>query len=181
MSDAEEILPERLLRTMQIIAGVMLFGVFAFLGVAVALALTQNGGQGIGQADGLPIISILALLLLVVNIPIAFFIPGILVMKGLRQIAAGTWRPPPGANPADYTGDTAKLLTLGLTSLIVGYAPLEGAALFGCIAFMLEANFIALVAVAIGAGLMAMTFPTESRVRAWLQRQAEKLAQLRAS
>jgi hypothetical protein len=63
--------------------------------------------------------------------------------------------------------------------MMIGLALLEGAAFLGCIAYLLEARPLALGVVVVAITPMLVNFPTEARVRAWLERQADQLAELR--
>ncbi len=65
------------------------------------------------------------------------------------------------------------------TTLIVGLAPLEGTAFLGCIAYLIEANPLALAVVGVAVCLMLYKFPTEGRVRTWLEQQAAVLNGMR--
>jgi hypothetical protein len=58
-------------------------------------------------------------------------------------------------------------------------ALLNSSAFFGCIAYLLEAQPLALAVVGVTVVLMLCKFPTQERVRAWLERQAEVLSELR--
>lgn len=179
MSSPDEDLPPQRLRVMQLVASALLLGVVTFLTVALIIVLTQTKGSGLAPAGDLPMISVVAVVFLAVEAPLAFLVPGFLTRSAVRQIASGTWRLPPGADPAALGTDAAKLLAVRQTTLLVGLALLEGAAFFGCIAFLLEARPFALGVVLVPILLMLVKFPTEGRVRAWLERQAGQLAELR--
>jgi hypothetical protein len=177
MSTLDDIPPSRL-RTMQIIAGTLLFGVLAFVAVALFIVHVQNGGRGTGPPDH-RVLSFVAVAMQAVNVLLSFIIPGMMAKGALRRIASGTWRAPPQADPAAYSTDAAKLLAVRQTTLIVALALLEGAAFLGGIAYLLEARPKALVGVGLAVWAMLYHFPTESRTRYWLERQAGVLAGLR--
>src|SRR5207237_8078997 len=105
-----------------------------------------------------------------------FIGPGLSTRSALRQILAGTWLP---GNQAAFATGGAKLMGLRMATLIVGLAMLEGTAFFGCIAYLLEAHPLALAVVGVAVVLMLCKFPTEARGRAWLERQADRLNELR--
>jgi hypothetical protein len=65
------------------------------------------------------------------------------------------------------------------TTLIIALAMLEGTALLGCIAFLLEAQVWVLGLTIVALVLILLNFPTEARVSAWLQEQTDRLAELR--
>jgi hypothetical protein len=179
MSREDEILPQGRLRVMQIIAGALFLGVVTFLAIVLIIVSGQPNGAGIAPAGSVPIISIVAVLLLIVQVPLAFHVPAFLTRSALRRIAAGTWQLPPGANAASFQTDTSKLLAVRQTSMIIGLALLEGVSFFGCIAYLMEAQPFALGVVVLAVMLMLVNSPTEGRVRAWLERQADQLAELR--
>lgn len=179
MSSPDDMLPPKRLRVMQIIAGALLLGVLTFLAIALFLVSGRPQGAAGGTADGLPVISVLAVMLLVVDAPLAFVVPSFLMRSAVRRIASGAWQAPPGSDPAAFASDAAKLLTVRQTALIIGLALLEGVAFFACIAYLLEAQPFVLAVVLVAVALMLVNFPTEGRVRAWLERQADLLAELR--
>lgn len=179
MATPDDLLPRQRLRTMQIIAGSMLVAVMALLAVSLYLVLVQNNGQGLAAPADVPFISLMAVLVLAVDAPLALVFPGVQLSKALRQVAAGTWPLPPGADPLAFHTDIAKLLALRQTTMIVTLALLQGAGFLGGIAYLLEAQPVALAVAGVAFVFMLAGFPTEARVRAWLERQVELLAELR--
>jgi hypothetical protein len=164
---------------MQILAAALLLGVATLLAVILFIVLVQRNGQAMAPPMGLPLISIILLALFIMDIPLAFLVSGMQTRAGLRRIASGTWRPPTQMNPSDYAGDTAKLLAVRQTTMIIALAILEGTAFFGCIAYLLEAQSFVLGIIILIIVLMTLNFPTQSRIRAWLERQTDRLAELR--
>jgi MFS family permease len=166
---------------MQIIAIALLLGLAIFLGIVLYLVLVQNQGHGNAPPRDVPINSLMAVVMLIVTAPLAFIIPRLLTRLALRRIAAGTWRISEGVPPTVYArdGDKFKLMIVRQTTLIVGLALLEGSAFFGCTAYLLEAQPLALGVVGVAVVLMLCKFPTYVRVRAWLDRQADALSELR--
>src|SRR5262249_19506510 len=130
-------------------------------------------------APGLPIQTVMAAGMFAVFVPLSFLVPTIQTGAALRRIAAGTWRPPPDVDPKSYETVAAKLLTVRQTTMLVGLALLEGAAFMACTAYLLEGQTLVLAVVALVVLFMLLQFPTEGRVRAWIERQADQLAQLR--
>jgi hypothetical protein len=163
---------------MQIVAGALLIGVGTFLAIVLYLVLVQNGGRGNLPPNNLPIVTFIGAAMIATLGPMSFLIPGIMTQSALPRIATGRW-PPAGANSAVYATDGAKLMALYQTTMIVGYAMVEGAAFMGCMAYLLDGNWLALVVVAVAVGLMLARFPTEGRVRSWVERQTEALARMR--
>jgi hypothetical protein len=179
MNTPDGLLPPGRLRGMQIIAGALLAGVVTLLALVLILVFLQNQGAGLAPAGNMPILTMVAGFLFVIQAPLAFLLPRILIRSALRRVASGTWQIPPGAESASFNTDASKLLAVKQTSMILGLALLEGAAFLGCIAYLLEAQSIALGVVVVAVALMLMTFPTEPRVRAWLEQQFDQLAELR--
>jgi hypothetical protein len=176
MSHPDELTPWRLF-TMQIIAGALVTGVLVFVAIDLYLVLVQNRGGGLNPPQPVPLLSWMALGMLAVTVPVSFLLPRFLTRSALQRIASGTWQLGPNV-PIPAT-DAGKLLAVRQTTLILGLAPLEGAAFFGCIAYLMEASVLALSAVLVALLLMLWQFPTESNVRAWLAEQTEQLAQVR--
>jgi hypothetical protein len=177
MHPTEDPLTPARLRVLQIVTVAMVMGALTFLAIALFIVLVQNQGRGMAPPAGLPLISLLAAGFLVGQALMSFVLPAAVARSTLRRIAAGTWKPAPGAEvPAT---DAGKLLALYQTVLIVGLALLEGACFFGGIAYLLEGPPFAAGVVVVGLLLMLARFPTESRVRHWLEDQKEQLAQAR--
>ncbi len=166
------------LRVMQIIATAILLGDLFFLGIVLFLVLVQNNGQGMTPPAGFPAVSFVAGVLLAVNAPLAFILPGIMTRSALRRILAGTWPVPQGMPPGPYASGGAMLVAVRLTTLIMGLAMLEGAAITGSLAYLVEAHPLGLGVVCVATILMLGKFPTEQRVRAWLEKQGEALTEL---
>jgi hypothetical protein len=179
MSNQVDILPEGRLRVMQIVAGILLLGVLVFLSVVLFIVHVRNNGAGIGPPRDLPLLSLLAVLFFAVQAPLAFVVPGLQTRSSLRQIASGNWRLPPGASETAFSTDASKLLAVRQTTMIVGLALLEGAAFLACIAYLQEAQLYVLGVVLAAVVLMLVIFPTEGRIRSWLERQADQLVELR--
>jgi hypothetical protein len=179
MTDPDEVRLQPWVRTMQIIAGAMMLGVVFCLGT-LSLVVVQAKGQGMMQPPpDFPMVTAIAVVLLVSNVPLSFGLPVAVTRQALRRIAAGTWQPPAQNPGTTFATDSSKLLAVRQTSLIIGLALLEAAGLLGCIAYLLEADPIALGVVAVALAFQLARFPTEGRVRAWLEQQADRLAELR--
>jgi hypothetical protein len=179
MNHHEDAVPPGTLRTMQIITFAICMGLIFFGAIVLYLVLVQNQGQGLTKPPPqVPVVSLLAAGLLVVTGVMSFVLPAAVARSNLRRIAAGTWSPPRGMTPPPST-DAGKLLILRQTTLIIGLALLEGTGFMGCIGYMLEGQALALLVVAVALGLMLARFPTEGRVRGWLDEQQDQLARLR--
>jgi hypothetical protein len=167
------------IRVMQIIAAAMLVGVLFFLGFVLFQVHVQNRGPNQTPPGQLPWISLLAVAMLAIQAPLALALPTIQARTAVRQIGAGTWRPQPGRDPSAYASDAGKLMAVRQTSMIIALALLEGVAFLGCIAYLLEAQPLALAVVAVCVVLMLLNFPTRGRVEAWLERQTAALEEMR--
>lgn len=168
MSEQDEMLPPQMLLVLQIIAGALLFGVILFLTVAATIVFFHGNAGGIAPAGQMPLLTIVAVVFFVVDGPFAFLIPGIQTRNALNKLAAS----PSGSK-------FASLLPLRQSTLITSLAILEGAAFLGCIAYLVEGQYYALLPVAAAILLILVQFPTEYRVRSWLNRQCDQLAKLR--
>jgi hypothetical protein len=174
-------LPRGQLRVMQIIAGAMLTGVLGMLAFVLYFVLVVRNGQAVNPRAEIPLLSLLAVILLAANVPVAIVLPGNLTRAAVRQIAAGTWRPAgfTGLSPNTLNTDSAKLLAVRQTTKIIALALVEGAACLGGMAYLLEAKPWALGVVAVAILFILFTFPTEGRVRTWLEQQTGRLAEAR--
>jgi hypothetical protein len=166
-------------RVMQIIASALLIGVTAFLAIVLHLVHVQNQGRGTAVPQELPLVSLMGAGFLVIVAVVSFVVPAGIVRSNLLAIAEGTWKGAPQRGIEEPATDSGKLLAVYLTALIVGLALLEGASFFNCIAYLLEAQPFTLGCVGVGVVLMLARFPTEGRVRHWLEDHQEQLAQAR--
>jgi hypothetical protein len=166
MLDPNDGFPRQRLVTMQIIAGSLVMGVVMFLGVAVFLVSTGRGGPAPNPA--LPMISYVALAMLVVNTPMALVVPRSVTEAGLKRIAAQTR----GSDP------TESLIGLRQSALIISLALLEGCAFTACIGYLVEAEPLALGVAAAVIFMMSTMFPTERSLRAWLEVYRQRVAEL---
>jgi hypothetical protein len=178
MPTTYEVLAPRV-RILQIITATLIGGVVIFLGFALFTVL-QNG-QGLAPAADVPLISLMAAVLLIVNAPMAVFVPTLQVKSAVRQIAAGTWRPPQQASQDEFASDAAKLVAVKQSSTIIALALLEGAAFLGCTAFLLEGRVLAVGVVGVALAFMTPLFPTHGRLQAWLEQQLAAVEERRAS
>jgi hypothetical protein len=172
-SDDDSLLRSRV-RVMQIILSAMFLGAVGLLVASLFVDLSRSQ-----RSENLPVVSLVAVLVAVTNIPLALMLPARIERSSLRVIVSGNWKPPAGIDPALYATDTAKLLAVRQTTMIMSAALLEGAAILGCIAFMLERTPWVLIVTAVTAGLLLAGFPTEGRVRAWLDQHTDLLNSLR--
>lgn len=187
-TESDEALIGRITRQCQIIIGALITGVVVFLGIAAMVDVTQKpgGGAGGGPAVGPAVppglgfgelVTWLAIGFAVLDVPLSFIVPYLIVQQNRRAIAAGKW-PVSGSSldsSAAAQSDATKLATVYQIQLIAGAALNEGAAFFAGVAYLLGSNPIALgVAIAL-LGLIVFRFPTPHRVALWLARQEEML------
>ena len=161
---------------MQIIAFALIMGVVTFLGVVCFLVYGQQGGKGTSGGEGLPMISIVSVVMFVSCVGVSLVLPGVILRQAHAQLAANI--PRGDANAEERK--VAALLSLRQTGLIVGLALLEGAAFMGCIAFLVEAQVFTLAIVAIAIFLMLLRFPLESSLRARVHEDLERINSLRS-
>lgn len=173
--DEEDFLRKRL-RTMQLIALALLAAAVVYVGVVLIVVANRAGGAPEGRE---PWLTWAALAFLLLQIVLASVFPAIQTRSAMRKVAANDWRPPPGSEPEQFKSDITKLLAIWHAESLCFLAPLEGAAFLGCIAYSVEGQTAALVATGVAVALMLTRFPSEQRVRAWLERQTECLAELR--
>ena len=181
MTDPSEtdVLPRKNLRVMQITTGVMFMGAIAYMIFAIIMVQFHIGGFGGGRGGNMFVLTPIACIGLIVMSAVSFIVPGHQTRNALATIVSGKWQPPRGALPASFTTDASKLLTLRQMTLLQALAPLEGAAFLGCIAYLIEGQLVALVAVALASLFPLVNFPTEYRVRTWLETQRDQLALMR--
>jgi hypothetical protein len=168
MNDADDNLIRNHCRTIQIISFAMLMGVALFLGV-VAIVVIGNNNQPApgGQGGALPILSMVAVVVLAIDVPLSFIIPRIMASNAVRQLATSP------------DSDTRALLAIRQSTVIISRALLEGVGLLGCIAFLVEMHWLALVAALVVIALMLLTFPTFRKTREWVDRQEKFLEEMR--
>jgi hypothetical protein len=169
MSTGLDDIPRPRLLTMQIIAAALMIGVISFLGVVLFLVYAQQGGQGQLPAGDLPIVSLVAIAMFVINTPLALFLPNQMGKSALKQMTAA------GGKEADI----ADLLNVRQTTMLISLALLEGTAFCACIGFLLDADTGSLVVVGLCLLLMLALFPTRNRVRNWLDKQMMALQDIR--
>jgi hypothetical protein len=166
---APEDQPLRRLRPSQAVAVALLLGVAALAAVAAFIVWGWTGGRGLTPPPegALPVVTLVSVVFLLAQALLAGFLPGVLTRATQRRLAGA---------PADEASDVARLLAVRYTALLLALVLLESAALLGCIAYLFEAQPLALAVVAGAALLMLLRFPTAARLRAWLTRETGRLA-----
>jgi len=169
--ESDDAIPPGRLRTMQIIAGALILGLAIFLAIVVYVVHVQNQGQPIGQAQGPPILSVLALGMLAALSVVSVAVPNAMLRQHIRRIACG--QVTPTVDQPAPTGDADQLLGLRQTTLIISLSLLQGPAFFCCIAYLLEGRIYALGGALLAILLLGSRFPTEASLRTWLRRQLD--------
>jgi hypothetical protein len=178
MNDPDPLVPPLRLRVMQIIVVALLLGVATITGIALYIVIVVTGGRGQAPPQDLPIITLVAGLMLATNVPLAFALPSMQLRSALRRMAARTRQADGGAGMGSGA-DVEELLAVRQVTLIVSLALLESVAFMAAIAYMMEAQEAALGIVGTIIVLMLAKFPTRDRLRMWLDRQLQRLNDLR--
>ena len=154
-----EITKEQDLRGMQIVAGALMMGVLIFAGIAFMIREKDDGS--------FPVVSMLGAGMAAVMTVLHFVVPAANVRTERDKFDAGEWR------ATDQEGRYQKLIGVYRHKLIIGLAMLEGAAFFNLIAFIVEGKLWTAGIVAGLMFLMAMQFPTQTRVEHWIEDQSQ--------
>src|SRR6516165_8837437 len=170
MNELDDSAVAQRVRVMQVVAAALLMGVVALLGIAFYRVYGRPDEEA-APVPETPVLTIVAFVLLAACAGPSLLLPRLQTRKALQQIAAGTWQPPAKSDPKAFEGDTAKLLAIRQTVMIVSFALLEGPAFLACIAFLIEARPYVFAVVALAVAGMLRRFPTEGGVRAWLSQQ----------
>ncbi len=133
------------------------------------------------DTDRQPIITYVAL-----AYGLAAFVAGpllstVIATSSRRKLAAGQVRPDAPA-PAPAAAVAGRGLTEGLTGIfvvktIIAAAVYEGAALFLCVAYMLDCNILSAILAALLAVGILMQIPTRDRAQRWLDDQRRQVEQ----
>lgn len=158
----DETIIRRTTRIVQIITASLILGMVIFVVITVIVKVDNAGTH--------PMLTYLALGAFSMELVMAIVVPRVITRSNVQKIAEGKWQPPPNLQSyPQLSTDRGKLLFIFQTKHIITCALLEGAGFFGCIAYMVENDALALgVAVAVIV-LMAAAFPTIGRVRNWLE------------
>jgi hypothetical protein len=158
---------------MQIIAAALVIGCVTFLTIAVFM-VQNNQGRGMGNQGN--ILSLLAVLMLAAETPVALILPRVMLRASLARLAS---QPPNSLAMPQPISDEVYLVMQRQNMMIVSMAMFEGAAFFATIAYLIEGQPLALVASAVAIVLQMVQFPTEGRVSTWLEQQLFALNDLR--
>lgn len=143
-------------RTMQIVAAGLIMGLLIFFGIVLVVTKAEFVGK-------LGVVGMVAAGFAGIMIANHFFIPGLIAQTQLKSSAAD------GLMKQSDDVKNQRLLGIYQAHMIVALALLEGAGFFNLIALMVEKSFVNLgIAIALLA-LMAIRFPTASKVESWIQ------------
>lgn len=142
--------PQSWIRSSQIIAGALMFGVTAFGAIAAVI-----GGKAPATS---PVVAYLAVAVAAQVIALRFFIPGLIVRSQLKTIQNE------GASLV-----TERLPGLFQTRMIMGMALLDGAALFNLTAYIINGQWFSLATAGFLLLLMGMMFPTVREFESWAE------------
>ena len=168
--------PDKVLRIMQIIAGALIAGVLSFAGVASFIVFgqapaVQPGGQP--QApNGAEIIMSLAMAFAAVALVASFVWSNAIATSSVKGVAKM-------AQDGTATGSKelfGRLLGIAQTRMILAMAPIEGAAFFNLIAFIITKSLIPPAVVGALLLVMAIHFPTKFKLARWLEDQQRLLS-----
>jgi ABC-type Co2+ transport system permease subunit len=156
----------------------MLAGLLGLVAVAAFVVMNDNQPAPRGALGDLPIISLMAGGMLAFNLVLSFFLPNTIARNAVRQIAsrAGTQADKKDREPATHT---AELIGIWQNTFIISRALLEGAGFFGGVAYLVEKHWLGLAVAVTAAAVMLLTFPTEDRIRSWVQNQEAVLDEMR--
>ncbi len=168
-------------RTLQIIVTALALGVMLFLALVLFLGL----GKEMRVDDRQPIITYVAL-----ACGLAAFVAGPVVsffvaIASRGKLAAGLGRPDaPAPTPADPSAEQRlkeRIMGIFVAKIIIAAAIFEGAALFRCVAYMLDGNRLSAILAAILTAAILMEIPSRDRAKRWLVDQRRLVEQDRVS
>ena len=170
--------PDKVLKTMRIIAlaliaGVVLFGLFACNVVFNQGQAAQPGApQPAAPQNGVEILMYFAMAFAAVAVVMSFVVPKLIAAAGVKNIAKMAH---------DGTSIGAKelfgwLLGVAKSKMIIAMALVEGAAFFNLIAFIITKSLIPPVVVGALLLVMAIHFPTNFKLARWLEDQQRLLS-----
>ncbi len=170
--------PDQVLRIMQIIAGALIAGVISFAGVATFIVFGQAPAAQPGRQppaapqNGSEIIMPLAMAFAAMALVASFVWSNAIAtssVKGIAKMAQeGTL-----TGPKELFG---RLLAVAQTKMILAMAPIEGAAFFNLIAFIITKSLIPPAVVGALLLVMAIHFPTKFKLARWLEDQQRLLS-----
>ncbi len=156
------------LMTLRIIVSALLMGVGSFLlYVLVISPPAKPAGNGTLSFFGIVFAGGVTIAALIV--------PRLVVASALKGMASG--KPAVTGPGAGRVASTiyGQLMGILQTKTIIGCALLEGAAFFNAFAYMMEGQLYSAILTGVLMAGIALHFPLESRVMAWLEDQTQRL------
>lgn len=157
--------------TLRIIVVSLVQGLLVFLAVAV---FQRVRAPGVGFAVLFDPLTLAAIVAAIAAVAVQPLVAGLLVSRSRQKIAEGTWDPPGGHSAADSfidAGDRGRLMVVYQVRTIISCAILEGAAFLAGIALLIEGSLIGLGIALVLAVLIALRFPFQQQVTAWIEAQ----------
>ena len=159
-------------RPLRLITIGLMIGILIIAGVMIYLVQGPNQGVPIIQG-AVPVISIVAVALMVAGIGLGLLLPKLFSKAMLRQML--------DANPKAGAPTTLadRLMSMWYGQVLIRSATWEAPAIFAVIAYFLEAQPFVLAVPVRTVLLLLFFFPTSARLRAWLDEQEQQLRVLR--
>jgi hypothetical protein len=162
---------QTVLRELQVKTVAMIMGVVFFAAVTMYLVVSDRPPPGNEKQDAtaIGILGAAAVVMLIAGVVASVVVPGVVA----RAAAARAGRQPTSVGSAaegEPPDDTA-LLKAYQTGHVLRLALLDGPAFFLCVTTIIERNPYLLGLVLVPLAVMAAVFPTEDRLRAWLEAQ----------
>lgn len=170
--------PPARVRMLQIIVATLAFGVLIFL--AIVLVIPIDIDRGADEEGKPPFITYIAMAYGGAALLAGPIIATIMTTAGRRKLAGGTHPPDSPASTTSPSPSTSRSCTDGLIVLyvsktIVAAAVYEAAALFLCVAYMLEHHTLSAILAGILAAGLLVQIPTQDRAQRWLDEQTRQL------
>lgn len=169
--------PDKVLQTMQIIAGALMAGVVMFSAVASFIVfgqpkVAQPGGLLAVPQINSDLLIYMALGCAILNTIMSFVVPNLISGAGMKGIAKM-------AQDGTSTGSKelfGRLLGVAQTKMIIALALIEGAAFFSLVMFLSTKSATLLAIVGALLLVMAIHFPTKIRLARWVEDQQRMLS-----
>ncbi len=160
--DKESGSKETSIRVVQIIVLGLIMGVVILCGVMLAVGPSEPTSQRI--------LTYCAVGLAPVMLALHFVVPGAIVTGVRQQISSEEWK------EMDFADRFECLYPVYQMTRIVGWAMLESAAFLASIAYLVEGQIWVFGIAALMIVVMALSFPTNSRVERWVENQGELIS-----
>ena len=163
--------PDKVLRTMHIIASALIAGVLMFGGIASFIVFGQAPAAQQGP-NGSNVLIYLSSAMAAMQVVLSFVVPNLISSAGVKGVAKmaqdGT-----STGPKELFG---RLMGVAQTRMIIAMALVEGAAFFCLISFISTKSIIPAAVVAGLLMVMAIHFPTKMKLANWLEDQQRLLS-----